>query len=74
MCTFVFCYNNGIKNTFEHIISAKYSLGDGDIVVDENDLLTHGFHTGHDLRLFSNSANFTVSGNNLLYIEIQKED
>ncbi len=73
MCTFVFYYENNVTHQFERINNVRYSCGGISSTVDEKELLTHSFPTGTDLHLFSDDSNFTVSGKNLVYIEIKKE-
>ena len=74
MYTFIFCYENTTKHQFEHITRVEYSSFGKQTIVSENELLSHHFPTGQTLHLFSETANFTVSGNQLSYIEVQKED
>ena len=73
MCGFIFHYANNAEHPFEHIKSVKYSRDGSSTTVDEKELLTHSFPTGIDLHLFSDTSNFTVSGKNLVYIEVRKE-
>ncbi len=73
MCGFIFHYENNVKHPFEHIRSVKYYRGVSCTIVDEAELLIHSFPTGIDLHLFSDTSNFTVSGKNLVYIEVIKE-
>lgn len=72
MCTFIFCYTDGSKCNFQHIKKAMYIKSEI-VTVDEQNLLTHRFPMNCDLHLFCDNSNFTVSGHNLLYIEINKE-
>ncbi len=73
MCGFIFHYENNAEHPFEHIISVKYSHAGSSVTVEEKELLTHSFPTGIDLHLFSATSNFTISGKNLVYIEVRKE-
>lgn len=73
MCTFIFCYENGVKNSFEHITRVEYVRANN-VIVSEQELLSHRFPTKHDLHLYSANSNFTVSGNNISYIEVKEED
>ncbi len=73
MCSFIFHYENNTEHPFEHIKRITYSRAGSRVTVDEKDLLTHSFPTGTDLHLFSDTSNFTVSGKNLVYIEVRKE-
>lgn len=73
MCSFIFLFENNAEHPFEHIKRVTYSRAACGVAVDEKDLLTHSFPTGTDLHLFSDTSNFTVSGKNLVYIEVRKE-
>lgn len=72
MCTFVFRYSDGSEHDFEHIKRVEY-VRSNNIVVNEQSLLTHCFPTKYDLHLFSDDSNFTVSGKDLVWIEVRKE-
>lgn len=74
MCTFIFQYENNVTNHFENIKKVSYTRGGAGVTIGEKDLLTHTFPTGYDLHLFSDTSNFTVSGKNLVYIEVRKEN
>jgi len=70
MVTFTFKYNDGAEHVFDHIETAEY--GDGQRI-EGNELLTHWFPIGYDFHLCSDDCNFTVSGSNLTYIEVESE-
>lgn len=74
MCTFIFQYEGNVTNHFENINKVSYVRGGSNVVVDNQSLLTHAFPIGYDLHLFSDTSNFTVSGKNLVYIEVRKEN
>ena len=73
MCSFIFYYENNAEHPFEHIKRVTYSRAGSSVTVDEKDMLTHSFPIGTDLHLFSDTSNFTVSGKNLICIEVRKE-
>ncbi len=73
MYTFDFTYQDGSNKYFEHIKEVQY-VRNANVTVDEKDIQNHLFPTGYDLHLFSDDLNVTVSGKNLLYIEVKKEN
>lgn len=72
MCTFIFRYTDGSEHEFNNINRVEY-VRSSTIVVNSNELLTHRFPTKCDLHLFSETSNFTVSGIDLVWIEVAKE-
>lgn len=72
MYTFNFTYQDGQNKYFEHINEVKYYIR-SDYMVSGDDILKYRFPIGPTLHLFSDSSNISVSGNNLLYIEVKKE-
>ncbi|MDE5696750.1 MAG: hypothetical protein K2I96_04945 [Lachnospiraceae bacterium] len=73
MYTFDFTYQDGSNKYFEHIKEVQY-VRNANVTVYEKDIQKHLFPTGYDLHLFSDDLNVTVSGKNLLYIEVKKEN
>ncbi len=73
MFTFDFTHQDGSNKYFEHIKEVQY-VRDTIVTVSEKDIQKHLFPTGYDLHLFSDDLNITVSGKNLLYIEVKKEN
>ena len=73
MVTFTFCYENGTTHSFEHITRVELVHATR-VVVSEQELMTHSFPTNETYHLFSANSNFTVSGKNISYIEVEKEN
>ena len=73
MFTFNFCYENGPVHSFHNIKRVTYLHAGSSHTVDEQSILTYSFPIGVTLHLFSDNSNFVINGNNLVYIEIEKE-
>lgn len=74
MCTFTFCYKDGKQNVFENIVRVQYTQAGFSNEIEEKELLTYCFPTNATYHLFSDSTNYTVSGKDLSYIEVQEEN
>lgn len=73
MFTFKFTYQDGSNNYFENIKEVQY-VRSTNITVAGDNIQKHLFPTGIDLHLFSETMNVTVSGKNLLFIEVKKRN
>lgn len=73
MFTFRFTYKDGVCKFFEHIKEVRYNRNTL-FIISDGDILKHLFPIGYDLHLFSDGNNVTVSGKELLYIEVEKEN
>lgn len=59
--------------TYQHITKIMYyDLLDG-VILEGDAILTHNFPTNMDLHLYSSTGNYTVSGDIIGTIEIEKE-
>lgn len=74
MYSFTFHYENDINRLFQHIVKAQYYLGSRLITVSGDELSSHCFPLKSGLHIFSESANYSVSGNQLRFIDIVKEN
>jgi len=74
MYSFTFYYEDGSNHLFEHIIKAKYSNGSKAINVSGDELSTHCFPIGRTIYIFSDSANYSINGNQLRFIAVLKEN
>ena len=71
MYTFVFYYENGMTNLFEHI--ERVSFTDGPELTGQQ-ILDYKYHLSTEYHLYSKDSSFTVGYRNLVYVEIHKED
>lgn len=63
MYSFTFHYENDTSRLFQHIVKAQYYLGSKLISVSDDELSSHCFPLKSELHIFSESANYSVSGN-----------
>lgn len=59
--------------TYQHISKITYSDLLDDVVLEGECILTHSFPTNMDLHFYSATGNYTISGDIIGTIEIEKE-
>lgn len=62
-----------VIRTYEHISKITYSDYIDDVVVGEEEMLTHCFPLDCTLRMYSSMGNYVVSGDIIGALEIEEE-
>lgn len=71
MFNFEFVYKDKSKLCAENIVKVTYINFD-DVVVENEEILTHAFPVSCDLHLYSEERNYTISSNGLVSINISR--